>query len=131
VSSKRLPDLPQALRAAKPYIEELDRAGVPYSLTPEWENDTGFPIGVNVGVDAMGCDGWARWIVLPFRDDTDDHGDGFITTGTLVETFERSSVSPFSKMAEGLSECRRSERKAVVRNRDGLSILLFDKRYPF
>lgn len=129
--AKRMPDLPVALEAAKPYIEALDAAGVPYSLTPEWEEDTGNAIGINVSVDAMGCDGWAKWVVIPFRDDKDDHGDGFIMSGWMFENFERTSFG-FEALAKSLAMCRRSEKKAEVRYYDeGLPILSFSDRYPF
>lgn len=124
--SNHLLDFPQAGEEASPYLEALERNHVPYSVNPEYCEDSGTAVGIQVGVDSVGQDGFAQWVVIPFRErGLQPHG---FLLGQSLTSFERSSLD-WEALALGLSECRRSHKMAVVEKEHGLSILKFRVRY--
>lgn len=124
---KRMLEMKVAGEEARPYLEALDRNHVPYSLAPEVDEDTRETIGIQVGVDAVGLDGWSQFVVIPFYEDGRP-GEGFVTSTKRLDTFERSSLE-LDALALGLAECRRGHRKVVIEDTNGFKILKFRTRY--
>lgn len=110
----QLTELPKSLEAAKDYLKALNGASVPFVLNPDWDDLTGLARGIDVGVDVIGSDGFAHWLVLNFREDG-LHGDGYTIRHTMPgTTFERASMA-YEEMARGLAACRTGKlRPAIV-----------------
>lgn len=124
---KHLLDFPTAADEARPYLEALERNRVPYSIEPEYDEDEQTAVGIQIGVDAVGKDGWARWVVIPFREDL-YHPPGFIRCSERLEEFERASLE-WDALAIGLAACRRSSKQAYVEKTHEFSILRFRSRF--
>ncbi len=109
-----LTNLPESLAAAGDYLKALNGANVPFVLNPDWDERSGLVRGIDVGVDAIGSDGFGHWLVMNFREDG-MHGDGYTIRHTMPgTTFERSSMS-YEEMAKGLAACRTGKlRPAIV-----------------
>lgn len=123
-------ELTKARQAAMPYLEELESAGVPYSLNPEFSDDVetyGEVVGIQVAVDAIGSNGWAEWVVRVFREDGVIR-PSYILSGTFVQEFEHSSLTDFA-LAQGLANCRKGRNHAQIGIRgEGFAILTFPLR---
>ena len=125
--SEHLLQFPIAGEEARPYLEALERNHVPHSVVAEYDETTGAAVGIQVGVDAVGLDGFAQWVVVPFREDK-FHGDGFVRGSDRLVAFEWSSLE-WDALALGLAECRRGHRKAVITSEGCFQILKFQTRY--
>jgi hypothetical protein len=108
----RLTDFPMAMAAAKEYMQALEAAYVPFSIGLEHDELTDLACGFNVAVDAIGNDGFAHWVVLPFHENG-FHPDGFTTRHGAVTFFERASLAS-APLAAGLARCRSANARPVV-----------------
>lgn len=126
---KKMSELTKARQAAMPYLEELESAGVPYSLNPEFSEELetyGEVVGIQVAVDAIGTNGWSEWVVRGFREDGKVR-PSFTLAGCVVQEFEHSSLSDYA-MARGLADCRAGNNHVEIEDRSGFQILTFPLR---
>lgn len=126
---KKMSELTKARQAAIPYLQELESAGVPYSITPEFSQEPetyGDVIGIQVAVDAISTLGWALWVVRVFLEDAIVR-PSFALSGGIVQEFEHSSLSDYA-LARGLADCRAGHNHVKIEDRSGFSILTFPLR---